>query len=188
MPYAITLDANVLHPHIVADLILRLAERGMFRVTWSREILDEVERSLVRRGLDEHRVRRRIAMMETAFPEAMAPIAPLLPTIPEEIDAEDRHVVAAALAGKADGIVTQNLTHFPAEAMEALGLDLQTIDGFLLNQWTLDPTTVHDVLAQMEEDRDRPPKTVAELLEALERHAPTFVGAVQEAGAEGATP
>jgi hypothetical protein len=91
--------------------------------------------------------------------------------------------VAAALAAKADCIVTENVAHFPAEAMDSLGLDLQTIDDFLLNQWMLDPTAAHSVLTEMEEDRDRPPRTVAELLDALEPHAPAFVGAAREARA-----
>lgn len=42
MPYAATLDANVLHPQITTDLLLRLGDRGLFRMVWSREILDEV--------------------------------------------------------------------------------------------------------------------------------------------------
>jgi predicted nucleic acid-binding protein len=184
MPYAATLDANVLHPHIVADIILRLCERGMFRVVWSREILDELERSLVRRGLDAGRIRRRIALMEAHFPEAMANPAAHLQSVPDAVDSGDRHVVAAALAGRADGIVTENDAHFPSEAMDSLGLDLQSVDDFLLNQWTLDPAAVIAVLIEMEHDRNRPPRSVAELLEALDVHAPAFVRAVREPDAD----
>lgn len=180
MPYAATLDANVLHPHVTVDLLLRLADRGLFRIVWSREILDEVHDSLVRRGLDPARIRSRIEMMERAFPEAMAAgIEAFLPTVPPEVDPGDRHVVAAALAAKADAIVTNNLDHFPTAALSALGLDVQNLDGFLLNQWTLDSATVADVLAEMETDRDRPPRTVPELLDALDRHAPDFIGIVR---------
>lgn len=75
MPYAATLDANVLHPQITADLLLRLAERGLFRVIWSEEILAELYVSLVRRDLDERRIRRRIDMMRDAFPEAQVAAA-----------------------------------------------------------------------------------------------------------------
>jgi len=180
MPYAVTLDANVLHPQITTDLLLRLAERGLFRVVWSDEILAEVRDSLVRRGLDESRIRRRIQMMRDAFPEAMVgDVTPLLDSVSAEVEADDRHVVAAALAARADAIVTNNLAHFPAAALIPVGIDVQSLDGFLVNQWTLDPRAVLGALGEMEADRDRPPRTVPELLAALELHAPTFVEAVR---------
>lgn len=183
MPYAAALDANVLHPQITVDLLLRLAERGLFRVVWSDQILDEVHDSLVRRGLDDVRIRRRIEMMKAAFPEAMVEdIAPYLDSVPPDVDGDDHHVVAAALAGKADAVVTNNLAHFPADRLALLGLDVQSLDDFLLNQWTLDPATVVDALLEMEADRDRPPKTVDELLAALEPHAPSFAAAVRAEG------
>lgn len=184
MPYAATLDANILHPHITADLLLRLAEHGLFRIVWSAEILAEVHDSLVRRGLDAQRIGRRIQMMRHAFPEAdIGDIAPFLGGVPSEVENEDRHVVAAALAGKADAIVTNNLRHFPADALSGLGLEVQGLDAFLLNQWTLDPLTVIEALLEMEADRDRPPRTLPELLAALEPHAPEFVHAVRAAAA-----
>jgi predicted nucleic acid-binding protein len=183
MPYAAALDANVLHPQTTVDLLLRLAERGLFRVVWSDRILDEVHHSLVRRRLDDVRIRRRIEMMKAAFPEAMVEdIAPHLGNVPAEVDADDHHVVAAALAGRADAVVTNNLTHCPAEHLAPLGLDVRSLDDFLLNQWTLDPATVVDALFEMEADRDRPPKTVAELLAALEPHAPSFAAAARAEG------
>lgn len=184
MPYAATLDANVLHPHITADLLLRLAERGLFRVVWSAEILAEVQDSLVRRGFDAQRIERRIQMMRQAFPEAdVGDIAPILDSVPSGVERGDRHVVAAALAGKADAIVTNNLGHFPAGELAQLGVDVQSLDDFLVNQWSLDPLTVIDALLEMEADRDRPPRTVPELLAALEPHAPAFVHGVREAAA-----
>lgn len=149
MPYAATLDANILHPHITADLLLRLAEHGLFRIVWSAEILAEVHDSLVRRGLDAQRIGRRVQMMRHAFPEAdIGDIAPFLGGVPSEVENEDRHVVAAALAGKADAVVTNN-----------------------------------HALLEMEADRDQPPRTLPELLAALEPHAPEFVHAVRAAAA-----
>ncbi len=180
MPYAATLDANVLHPHITVDLLLRLSDRGMFRVVWSRQILDEVHDSIVRRGFDPDRIRQRIAMMERHFPEAMAEgIDRFIPAVPDVVAPGDRHVVAAALAARADAIVTNDLGDFPANELGDLGLDVQSLDGFLLNQWTLDSEAVTQVLEEMEQDRNRPPKTIPELLDALEHHAPDFAAAVR---------
>jgi predicted nucleic acid-binding protein len=179
--YAAVLDADVLHPAVASDLILRLVERGLFRAVWSPHILDELRRSLVRRGVDPVRVERRIRAMTDAFEEAMVEdVEPFLPAVPEAVDEGDRHVVAAALAARADGIVTRNVRHFPAEPIEALGIEVQELDEFLVNQWTLDPDAVIDVLRAMEEDRARPPRTVPEILQALEPLASGFAGLVRD--------
>lgn len=181
MAYAAVLDADVLHPAVASDLLLRLVERGLFRAVWSPLIIEELRRSLVRRGVDPDRVERRIGAMTDAFDDAMVEdVEPFLPAVPEAVDEGDRHVVAAALAARADGIVTRNLKHFPAEPIEALGIEVQALDEFLVNQWTLDAEAVADVLHAMEEDRARPPRTVLELLEALEPLAPMFVREVRD--------
>ena len=182
MSYAAVLDADVLHPHITVDLLLRLADRRLFRPLWSREILDEVHRSLVDRGFSDTAITRRIAMMEEAFPDAMVDWdTHFLSSVPPAVDPDDRHVVAAALAGRADAIVTRNLRHFPAADLFSVGLEVQDLDAFLVNQWTLDPQAVEDTFADMESDRTKPPRTFPELLDALERHAPFFVHAVRQA-------
>lgn len=180
MSYAAVLDADVLHPQITVDLLLRLAERRLFRPLWSRDILDEVLRSLMGRGFPEAAITRRIAMMEEAFPEAMVDWdTHFLNSVPSAVDPADRHVVAAALAGRADAIVTRNLRHFPADALHSVGLEVQDLDAFLLNQWTLDQQAVEDSLTEMESDRMRPPRAVSALLDALERQAPFFATAVR---------
>ena len=72
MAYSALLDANVLHPIVLCDLLLRLAERGLFRPLWSSRILDETTESILRRkpDLGRDRLERRIRDMEEAFPEA----------------------------------------------------------------------------------------------------------------------
>jgi hypothetical protein len=59
------LDANVLHPHILCDLLLRLAEHDVFRPLWSAEILAETIESVLRRrpDLDRARLQRRLDAM-----------------------------------------------------------------------------------------------------------------------------
>lgn len=180
MAYVALLDADVLHPHISVDLLLRLAERRLYRPAWSEEILTEVRDSLVRRGIDAAKVDRRLDAMRDAFPEAMRPgVGRFLSAVPTTVDAGDRHVVAAALAARAEAIVTRNVSDFaPADLFE-LGIEVQSLDAFLVNQWTLDPQVVLDALREMEEDRTRPPRTEAEILDALAALAPSFVDSVR---------
>lgn len=181
MPYAAVLDANVLHPIVTTEVLLRLADRGLFRPVWSREILDEVRESLERRALSPEKVQRRLDVMESHFPDAMADdIGRFLSAVPSAIEEHDRHVVAAALAGQADAIVTNNVDDFPADAVATLSIDVQSLDTFLLNQWTLDPEAVRDVFDELERDLRRPPMSMADLFDALEQHAPNFTDVMRE--------
>lgn len=180
MPYAAVLDANVLHPIMTTQVLLRLADRGLFRPIWSREILDEVRESLERRGIDPAKVERRINVMESHYPDAMAQdVERFHSAVPDEVEADDRHVVAAALAGKADGIVTNDVDDIPADAVSTLSIDVQSLDSFLLNQLTLDPDAVWEVFAEIEADMHRPPMTIDDVLGALDQHAPGFVAAMR---------
>jgi hypothetical protein len=67
------LDTCVLAPMPVADTLLRLAEEPAFYVPrWSRDILEELRRTLIGRfGYTKEQADRRITMMDRAFPEAM---------------------------------------------------------------------------------------------------------------------
>lgn len=180
MAYVAVLDANVLHPHICVDLLLRLADKGLFRPVWSKAIIDELLTSLLERRLPRAAIERRIDKMLSSFEEAMVEGAERFDcVVPAEVDVGDAHVVAAAVAARADGIVTQNVRDFAPEVLATLGLELQSLDEFLVNQWTLGPEIVLAALSEMEADRDRPPKTIDELLDALVVHAPRFVAEVR---------
>lgn len=180
MAYVAVLDADVLHPYISVDLLLRFAERRLFRPAWTEEILSEVRESLIRRGLEAARVDHRLHAMRDNFPEAMTgQVGRYLSVIPDEVDEGDRHVAAAALAARADAIVTCNVSDFAPEELFALGIEVQSLDAFLLNHWTLDSDVVLDVLGEMERDRTRPPRTIQELLDALEALAPSFAASVR---------
>jgi predicted nucleic acid-binding protein len=145
------LDASVLHPWVVCDLLLRLADRGLLRPAWSAEILGELVGSLARRRPEhEERYRRRRERMEAAFAEAMTHQPGRSESaVQDEVGPGDRHVVAAAFAANADVIVTNNVRHLAPEHLADSGLLVQTADEFLVHQWWLDPHGVDEVLAEM---------------------------------------
>jgi hypothetical protein len=79
--------------------------------------------------------------METTFPDALVTgWEPLVATV-QLPDPDDRHVVAAAWAGRADVIVTDNLADFPPDILPA-PLFRQSLDDFLLDSLDLYPAQV----------------------------------------------
>jgi hypothetical protein len=64
------LDTCTLYGAYLCDSLLRLAEAGTYRPLWSVDVLDELERALVARGLEKKAVTHRIGEMRRAFPDA----------------------------------------------------------------------------------------------------------------------
>ncbi len=54
-------------------------------------------------------------------------------------DPDDRHVLAAAIVGRCDVLVSQNLKDFPREVLEPHGIEVMHPDDFLLNHLNLSP-------------------------------------------------
>jgi hypothetical protein len=144
-PYTAVLDACVLVPIALADTLLRVAEKDLYRPLWSQRILGEAQAAVeeIHPGMD---AAKRFASMHEAFDDAMvAGWEELEPEI-HLPDADDRHVVAVAIRGGAQGIVTANAKDFPAAALRPLGLEAVHPDDFLLDQLDLSPPTVLQVI------------------------------------------
>ena len=84
-------------------------------------------------------------------------------------DAKDRHVLAAAVRGWAELIVTENVRDFPATATARHDIDVVDQDEFLLDQWELDPVAVRRALTRQVSRYRREPRVVEDLLIALGR-------------------
>ena len=92
---------------------------------------------------------RRLDFMRSAFPEAMVRFpAKLIDTFDCTGDKDDRHVIAAAVRGQANAIVTQNIKHFSGKCLEEYGILCQTPDDFLVHQFHLNPSLVMEKLDQ----------------------------------------
>jgi len=82
---------------------------------------------------------------------------------------DDVHVLAAALAGHADCIVTANLRDFPAEVVAPLGVAIVHPDQFVIAQWELDEPTVITAFKRMRARWKKPQATAEDFAAALER-------------------
>jgi predicted nucleic acid-binding protein len=170
--YTAILDACVLYPATLRDLLLSLARDGLFHARWSERIQDEWVRSLIKRRpeLDEPALRRTCALMAAAVPDSVVrgweSIEPGLTALP---DANDRHVLAAAICGHADAIVTFNLADFPADALAPYGVEAQHPDDFILNQLDLNPIAALKSIKAMRARWRNPQLTAHDLAAGLER-------------------
>lgn len=179
--YTALLDACVLVPITLADTLLRLAERELYRPLWSDRIFDEATDAIlaIHDDLEDHVVAKRFVAMNDAFEDARVEGWETLETTFVLPDPDDCHVVAASLRGQANAIVTANLRDFPKELMASLGIAVVDPDAFLLDQLDLAPRVVLGALREQAAHTRNPPLTPTDLLARLARAgAPAFADEV----------
>jgi predicted nucleic acid-binding protein len=168
-------DANVLYPSELRNLLMHLALTGLFRAKWSAAVHEEWMSSLLKKRPDltrEKLERTRMLMDRHAADALVTGYEDLIPGL-QLPDPEDRHVVAAAIRGRADVIVTMNLKDFPADIIAPFGIDAQHPDEFILHLLDLAPGPVLAAAQAHRQSLKNPPKTVAEYLGTLERQGLT---------------
>lgn len=171
--YTVLLDANVLYPMAVCDALMEVAFTGIYAAKWSARIDDEWIRNLAHnKGIPEARLHTRRDLMHEACPDWEVPASAWMSLeaglhLPDE---GDRHVLAAALAGHADAIVTQNLKHFPASVLEPYGISALHPDEFLLQQLALEPLVVLPAFKSMRARLQNPQYTPEAFANSLEKN------------------
>jgi predicted nucleic acid-binding protein len=175
------LDACILIPIRLTTLLLWLAEARVFEPLWSATILDEVERNLPEVGVSKAAASRRVGMMRTAFgSEAMVDgYTGLIDDL--ACEPKDRHVLAAAIAGGAEAIVTSNVKDFPDESVASYGIKVVDPDSFLLHLLSTQEKAEFDALERGSAELRRPPKTAPEFLADAARTVPTFANIAADA-------
>jgi predicted nucleic acid-binding protein len=177
------LDACVLVPIRLTTTLLWLAEAGLFEVLWSDAILDEVERNLPKVGISSEQAARRVGTMRRAF-GAAAQVDDFERLIPDmTCDAKDRHVLAAAVRGGADTLVTFNRKDFPPESTDGHGIAVVHPDLFLARLLAQRPNDVLAALQRGTAALRKPPQTMREFLASLTSTVPIFANLAADAAA-----
>ncbi len=147
-PPKAVLDACVLFPTVLREILFAVAKRGLFTPLWSDRILEEWTRATAKLGpLAQLQAQGESALARTAFPSALIRARPdiearlLLP------DPDDRHVLATAIAGHADAIITFNAQDFPGHVLAEEGITRRDPDGFLWEMHSTRPQAVADAVA-----------------------------------------
>lgn len=165
------LDASVLYPALLRNLLMHFAVADLYRAHWSARVHDEWMRSLLRDRPDLSRAQleRTRELMDAHVLDALVEgyedrIEAL--TLP---DADDRHVVAAALHCGAQVIVTANLRDFPKSVLAPLGLVAEHPDAFLSRVLNESRELALSTFRELCENRKNPPQSVREVLEIMKR-------------------
>ncbi|MEM9228406.1 MAG: PIN domain-containing protein [Pseudomonadota bacterium] len=129
----VLLDACILYPTVLREVLVGVAQEGGFEPLYSERLLAEWIHAAARAGPQvETTARAEAALFRAAFPQGCI----LPPPGAEEClslpDPGDLHVLAAAIEGQAEAIATVNLKDFPTRTLGRHGMVVRTPDSLLL--------------------------------------------------------
>ncbi len=159
----VVLDACVLFPTVLREILVGVAEEGLIAPLWSERILEEWRRAALRVAPEAAGV----AEAEIALFRAMFAAGRVGDTSAAEgalslPDENDLHVLAAAIEAGAEAIVTLNLRDFPGRTLARHGLVARSPDSLLIELAEEAPAAVGGIVgavrARTEEisGRDQP--------------------------------
>jgi predicted nucleic acid-binding protein len=161
-------DACVLYPAPLRDLLMWLALSDLFRAKWTDRIHDEWIRAVLRdRPELKGNLERTRSMMNMHVRDCLVTGYELLIETLELPDADDRHVLAAAITAHAELIVTKNLDDFPAERLAPYRIEARHPDAFVRSLLEFDEESVLAAVAEHRASLQSPPKPPDEYLDTL---------------------
>lgn len=163
------LDASVLYPAPLRDLLMELAVSDLYRAKWSDAVHGEWMEAVLRtRGdLAKSRLERTRDLMNAHVRDALVTDFENLIDLLDLPDPDDRHVLAGAIRGSADLIVTCNLKDFPSDRLRKWGIEAQHPDAFLTRQLRLSPSAFLQAVKTTRLRLKRPPKSAESYLDTL---------------------
>ena len=175
--FTVVLDACVLFPMFTRDVLLTLADHGFYNPKWSDKIHAEWTSNLVLRlrasgAVDDPNVRIDAvrSAMDRAFPDALIRNVPPDSGAVLPVDPKDRHVVMAAIAARADAIVTFNLKDFADKHLRReLSIEVLHPDVFVRDLIDLNETRAAGAFRELRARKRQPPWEVDELIERARR-------------------
>jgi hypothetical protein len=148
---------------------MHLALTDVYQVRWSAQVHEEWKRKLLahRPNLTRAQLDRTSSFMDGAIPDALVTdYEPLIGGL-QLPDANDRHVLAAAIKCNAATIVTFNLKDFPKEVLEPFGIEPLHPDDFIVDLWDLDQVAVLEAARRHRISLKNPPHDTRAYLDKL---------------------
>ena len=142
----VLIDACVLFPTVMREVITGAAAAGLFEARWSDRILEEWARATIKLGPGAETIARgEIAALTARFPRAIVPVNAGVEQRLWLPDENDIHVLAAAVAGHCDAILTVNTKDFPKNLLAEEGVERLDPDNFLYRLWLDHPDQMQAV-------------------------------------------
>ncbi len=170
-PITAFLDANVLYPALLRNVLMYFAVAKLYRPLWSDAVHSEWM-TAVRRDhpdLTELQIARTRRLMIENVPDALVTGYETFINGFKLPDPNDRHVLTAAVHGGASVIVTWNLKHFPTKALKPHGVMAQSPDTFLSALLGREQDAAVAALRDLRSQLKAPPYSVDDLLAGLLR-------------------
>lgn len=171
--FAVLYDACVLYPAPLRDLLMNLAMTDMYRAKWTNEIHEEWISSILsdRNDLNREFLERTRDRMNMSVRDCLVEnYQYLVPTLSLP-DANDRHILAAAIHSSSSVIVTYNLKDFPKKNISQHGIEAQHPDEFLINLFDLSSEMVCLAVKRHRASLKSPPKNVEQYLSTLAKQS-----------------
>ncbi len=168
-PVVAIYDACVLFPPSLRDLLVWLSIVGVCRARWSDAIHEEWIHAVSthRPNVQLASLQRCRELMDASVPDSLVvDYEGLIPTLVLP-DPDDRHVLAAAILGGTDCIVTFNLKDFPTDILAAHGIEAIHPDDFVVGLLEQSPESVCLAVRSQRELLKAPPKSAGEHLATL---------------------
>jgi predicted nucleic acid-binding protein len=171
--YTAVIDACVFYGMLKTDVLMSLCVRGLFAAKWSERIENEWVGHLSKNLPDKQvEIIQRRDQMRASVPDwavddaAIGTLDPVL-QLP---DMDDRHVLAAAIVGHADCIVTEDTRGFGDEIVSQYGIEVIDTDTFIINQMDLDEYQALAALKAMRQRWKNPKATPEDFCDAFEKN------------------
>jgi DNA-binding transcriptional ArsR family regulator len=175
MSFTVVYDACVLYPATLRDMLIELACTKLVHARWTDRIHDEWIRNVLlnrpdlkpqqleatRRNMDRAVRGCLVTGYETLMPSLHLP------------DADDAHILAAAIRCNAQSIITFNLKDFPADILKPFGIEALHPDEFVVNAIHLNADQVAEAVRACQARLRNPPRTMNEHLERLKKQGLT---------------
>ncbi|WCE30830.1 PIN domain-containing protein [Vibrio sp. SCSIO 43137] len=167
--YTVILDACVMYPAPLRSYLIYLSCTGLYRARWTKQIHDEWMRNVLKNNpdIDVKKLKRAKQLMDKSVPDCLIEDYESLIAGIELPDMDDRHVVAAAVKGQAESIITFNLKDFPNDMLKAMDLNAIHPDEFLCDMFELNSGACVKAAQMQRRSLRNPPMTVNEYLACL---------------------
>lgn len=174
--YTAVLDACILYQATLRNLLMWMAVNDVYRAKWTEEIQNEWVKSLLenRPDLTAEKLARTRSLMNEHVRDSIVEGYEYLIDGLELPDPDDRHVLAAAIHGRADAIITANKKDFPEDKLEPYGIEVIGPDEFISFQFDIMQPVMAKAIREHRDSLNNPPMSNEEYLAGLERNGLVF--------------